>query len=573
MSSVATVSSRLTLPQRLAGMEPGPRLRLAAGIALLVVVGIIGIVMGRQAEWRVLYANLADKDGGAIVAQLSQMNVPYKYADGGGAILVPADKVYDTRLRLASLGLPKGSVAGFEMMESNRFGMTQFQERLTFQRGLEGELTRSIQALSSVQSARVHLALPNQNGFFREQQKPSASVLVSLNRGGTLERAQIAGIIHLVASSVPELSPSAVSVLDDTGKLLSTPTDGSDGTAGVDAQQLQYVQQIERDYNRRIMEILEPVVGRRNVKAQVSAEVDFSQTESTSESHRPNQSPESGAIRSQQLVESGSGSASASASPSGVPGATSNQPPGTASAPVNGTAQALSPGAAASSAAGAVGPGAKRESIINYEVDKTVRVVRAGSGTIKRISAAVVINHQTITDEKGKTTTTPLSAEQVEKMTALVRETIGFNKERGDSVNLMNAPFASEKQIVTEVPLWKQAEVRDLARSFAWPLGTLLLAALVLLGFVRPAMKSLSTPYVAETKTAAQAAGAAGQIDALVSDEPARPPLLGSPTSADGTALVSPQQLRLEDARKLTRENPAAVANIVKTWMGSEMPA
>ena len=571
MSAVATVSTKLTLPQRLAGMEPGQRLRLAAGIALLVLVGIIGIVMGRQAEWRVLYANLADKDGGAILAQLSQMNVPYKHADGGGAILVPADKVYDTRLRLASLGLPKGSVAGFEMMESNRFGMTQFQERLTFQRGLEGELTRSIQALSSVQSARVHLALPNQNGFFREQQKPSASVLVSLNRGGTLERAQIAGIIHLVASSVPELSPSAVSVLDDTGKLLSTPTDGSDGTAGVDAQQLQYVQQIERDYNRRIMEILEPVVGRRNVKAQVSAEVDFSQTESTSESHRPNQSPESSAIRSQQLVESGSGSASAS--PSGVPGATSNQPPGAASAPINGTAQALAPGAAASSATGAVGPGAKRESIINYEVDKTVRVVRAGSGTIKRISAAVVINHQTITDEKGKTTTTPLSAEQIEKMTALVRETIGFNKERGDSVNLMNAPFASEKQIVTEVPLWKQAEVQDLARSFAWPLGTLLFAALVLLGFVRPAMKSLSTKYVTEANAAAHAAGATGQIDALVSDEPARPPLLGAPASADGTALVSPQQLRLEDARKLTRENPVAVANIVKAWMGSEAPA
>ena len=200
--------------------------------------------MGRQAEWRVLYTNLADKDGGAIVAQLSQMNIPYKHAEGGGAILVPADKVHDTRLRLASQGLPKGSVAGFEMMESNRFGMTQFQERLTFQRGLEGELTRSIQSLSSVQSARVHLALPNQNGFFREQQKPSASVLVSLNAGHSLDRAQLAGIVHLVASSVPEMNPAAVSVLDDTGKLLSAATDGSGGTA-VDAQQLQYTRLYE----------------------------------------------------------------------------------------------------------------------------------------------------------------------------------------------------------------------------------------------------------------------------------------------------------------------------------------
>ncbi len=283
MPAVATISAQPSFTQRLSGLESGQRVRLALGITLLVVVGIIGVLMGRQAEWRVLYANLADKDGGAIVAQLSQMNVPYKHAEGGGAILVPADRVHDTRLRLASLGLPKGSVAGFEMMESNRFGMTQFQERLTFQRGLEGELTRSIQALSSVQSARVHLALPNQNGFFREQQKPSASVLVSLHAGRTLDRAQLAGIVHLVASSVPELTPAAVSVLDDTGKLLSSPTDGHGGAGGVDDQQLQYVQQLEQLYSRRILDILEPVVGRKNIKAQVTAEIDFSQTVSTSE--------------------------------------------------------------------------------------------------------------------------------------------------------------------------------------------------------------------------------------------------------------------------------------------------
>ena len=257
MPAVATVPVNATVTQRLSSLSQGQRLRLLAGIVLFVAIGIIGLVMGRQAEWRVLYANLADKDGGAIVAQLSQMNVPYKHADGGGAILVPADKVHDTRLRLASLGLPKGSVSGFEMMESNRFGMTQFQERLTFQRGLEGELTRSIQALSSVQSARVHLALPNQNGFFREQQKPSASVLVSLNPGRGLDRAQLAGIVHLVASSVPEMNPAAVSVLDDTGKLLSTPADGPNGAAGGgDAQQLQYVQQLEQLYSRRILDIL-----------------------------------------------------------------------------------------------------------------------------------------------------------------------------------------------------------------------------------------------------------------------------------------------------------------------------
>jgi flagellar M-ring protein FliF len=564
MSEVATLTVNPTFSQRLAGLAPAQRMRLALGIGLLVVVAVAGLMLGRQAEWRVLYANLADKDGGAIVAQLSTMNVPYKYAEGGGAILVPADRVHDTRLRLATLGLPKGSVAGFEMMEANRFGMTQFQERLTFQRGLEGELTRSIQALSSVQSARVHLALPNQNGFFREQQKPSASVLVALHPGRTLDRAQLAGIVHLVASSVPELTPAAVSVLDDTGKLLSTPADGLDGGRGVDAQQLQYVQQLEQLYTQRILDILEPVVGRKNVKAQVTAEVDFSQTESTSESHRPNQTPDSSAVRSQQVVESTNGGG-AGALPTGIPGATTNQPPGGAAAPVNGPAQALAV-AGASSGAGGSGSGAsKRESIINYEVDKTVRVVRGSTGLVKRISAAVVLNHQTVTDDKGKTTTTPLSPEQIEKLNALVRETVGFNKDRGDSVNLMNTPFAIEKQTVTEVPLWQQPDLQDLARSLAWPVGTLLLAALVLMGLVRPALRAL-----AQAPVAAPVQG--GQLDAMVADETDRPPLLTSNASKEPEGPTQ-AHLRLEDARKLTRDNPAAVANIVKAWMGSEAPA
>ncbi|MBL8336731.1 MAG: flagellar basal-body MS-ring/collar protein FliF [Rhodoferax sp.] len=564
MSEVATLPINPGFTQRLAGLAPAQRLRLALGIGLLVVVAVAGLILGRQAEWRVLYANLADKDGGAIVAQLATMNVPYKLAEGGGAILVPADRVHDTRLRLATLGLPKGSVAGFEMMEANRFGMTQFQERLTFQRGLEGELTRSIQALSSVQSARVHLALPNQNGFFREQQKPSASVLVALHPGRMLDRAQLAGIVHLVASSVPELAPTAVSVLDDTGKLLSTPADGLDGGRGADAQQLQYVQQIEQLYTQRILDILEPVVGRKNVKAQVTAEVDFSQTESTSESHRPNQTPDSSAVRSQQVVESTNGGG-AGALPTGIPGATTNQPPGAAAAPVNGAAQALAAAGTASGAAGSAGGASKRESIINYEVDKTVRVVRGGSGLVKRISAAVVLNHQTVTDDKGKTTTSPLSAEQVEKLTALVRETIGFNKDRGDSVNLMNTPFAIEKPTVTEVPLWQQPELQDLARSLAWPVGTVLLAALVLMGLIRPALKALAqAPAVVPVQ--------GGQLDAVVADDQERPPLL----TASGTQEPEgPTQahLRLEDARKLTRDNPAAVANIVKAWIGSEAPA
>ncbi|MBU0587863.1 MAG: flagellar M-ring protein FliF [Gammaproteobacteria bacterium] len=556
MTAAATIPVNLSFADRLSGLDRGQMLRLALGVALFVAIGIVGLVMGRQAEWRVLYANLADKDGGAIIAQLSQMNVPYKYAEGGGAILVPADRVHDARLRLASQGLPKGSVAGFEMMEANRFGMTQFQERLTFQRGLEGELTRSIQSLSSIQSARVHLALPNQNGFFREQQKPSASVLVSLYPGRALEKSQLSGIVHLVSSSVPEMNPAAVSVLDDTGKLLSMPGDKADGAASaVDAQQLQYVQQIEQMYSKRILDILEPVVGRQNIKAQVSAEVDFTQVESTSESHRPNQGPDAGAIRSQQLVESNG--AGAGAPPAGVPGATTNQPPSPAAAPINGPAQTLAP---AAGAAAANAGSSKRESIINYEVDKTVKVVRAGTGVVKRLSAAVVVNHQSKTDAKGKVTTVPLTEQQIEQMTALVRETIGFSKDRGDSVNLMNAPFTVEQVVQVEVPLWRQPEIQELVRSFAWPVGTLLFAMLVLVGLIRPAAKAMAKPPVKMRNNT---------LDAVLAEEPERPQL---PAPAKSAIPLGPtvEELRLEDARKLTRDNPAAVANIIKGWVSGE---
>jgi len=564
MSAVATLPVNPTLAQRLAGLEQGQRLRLAIGIVLFVAIGIVGLVMGRQAEWRVLYSNLADKDGGAVVAQLGTMNIPYKHSEGGGAILVPADRVHDVRLKLAALGLPKGSVNGFEMMESNRFGMTQFQERLTFQRGLEGELTRSIQALSSVQNARVHLALPNQNGFFREQQKPTASVLLSLHPGRTLDRAQLAGIIHLVASSVPEMNPSAVSVLDDTGKLLSTPADGSGGVLGADAEQLKYIRQVEQQYSQRILDILEPIVGRSNVKAQVTAELDFSQTESTTESHKPNQSADSSAIRSQQLVESTN--AASTTPPSGVPGATTNQPPGAAAAPINGAAQTLGAGGQT-----AVASGGKRESIINYEVDKTIRVVKGASGLVKRINAAVVINNNVTVNDKGKTVSTPLTDAQIEKMTALVRETVGFNKDRGDSVNLLNAAFVDEKVTVVDVPIYRQPEVVDLARSFAWPLGTLLFGLLVLMGVIRPAIKAMGTAPVA---TAALSSNVQmNQLDALESDTPERPQLSGPGTASDVATQVTASEKQLEDARQLTRDNPAAVANIIKTWMNGEAPA
>ena len=544
--------SRSALGEGLSRMDRTQKTRLGLGALALVAIALVLFFMGQQPDWRVLYTNLGDKDGGAIVAQLTQMNVPYKHSEGGGSIMVPADKVHDTRLRLASLGLPKGTVNGFELMEANRFGMTQFQERLTFQRGLEGELTRSIQSLSSVQTARIHLALPNQNGFFREQQKPSASVLLTLHPGRTLDKAQVAGIVHLVASSVPEMNPKAVSIVDDAGNLLSSTPEGQ--SQGADTQKLQYTQQIEQMYTRRILDMIEPLVGEGNVKAQVSADVDFSLVESTSELHKPNQSTEAGAVRSQQIVEDGS---PAAALPAGVPGATTNQPPTTGTAPINGEAAALGAAGAADKAAST-----RRQSLINYEVDKTVKVVREASGTVRRLSAAVVVNHRSSTDKGGKETTAAIPPEQLEQMTALVRETIGFNKERGDSVNVVNAVFnVSKAPEEVAVAWWRQPENMELARGLAWPLGMVGMGLLVLLGMVRPGLKLMKAPALPPAET---------KLNAMVNDQPERP---GLPMPSNTSNEATPETRRLTDAKRLALENPMAVANIVKGWVNGEAPA
>ncbi|UBQ42381.1 flagellar basal-body MS-ring/collar protein FliF [Comamonas thiooxydans] len=552
----ATYAPRPALAQRWNALDRGQRLRWGA-LAALVAVGLVAAaVFYRQPDYKLLFSNVSDKDGGAIVAQLTQMNVPYKYSEGGGAILIPADRVHDVRLKLATQGLPKGSVTGFELMENSKFGITQFQERLNFQRGLEGELTRSILALNAVQSARVHLALPNQNGFFREQQKPSASVLLSLHPGRMLDRAQIAGIVHLVASSVPEMEPAAVSVVDDTGKLLSQSPDGNAG--GVDMQQFLYTQQVEQQYVRRILDILEPVVGKNNVKAQVSAELDFSQTESTSEQHRPNQSADGGAVRSQQVMET-NGEKTATP-PTGVPGATSNQPPQNSTAPINGA----NPAPQAAGAGQGNGQGNKRESITNYEVDKTVRVTRGSTGTVKRLTAAVVVNAPLAaaagTDAATAATAAavssglrPLTAQQQEQLLTLVRETVGYSADRGDSVNLVSAPFMDSGAAPAELPMWKDPEIQAMAKSLGVPIALALFGALVLLGLVRPLLKGRNT-------------GPGGQLNAIEAEALDRPAL---PAPAKELSPTKEQE-RLDQARHLAKQNPIAVANIVKTWINGE---
>ena len=536
---------------KLAAMPASAKMKLGGGLAALVAVVIAIGMWSSQGDYRVLFANLPDKEGGAVVAQLSTMQVPYRFAAGGSAILVPADKVDEVRLKLASEGLPKSSVVGFELMDNARFGQTQTQERVNYQRALEGELTRTISSIDAVESARVHLALPNQNGFFREQQKPSASVVLMLRGGRTLDRAQLAGIVHLVASSVPELQTKDVSVLDQTGTLLTENRDH--GAQGLDPTQLQYVNQLEADYTKRIQELLEPVVGAQNLRATVTADVDFSQSDATSEQFKPNQGdPKDASVRSQQSSDS---SGPGTPVPSGIPGATSNTPPVPATAPINGASAPLQ-----AAQVGTSGGGGHREVVTNYEVDRTVRVTRGATGLVRRLNAAVVVNQKTTTDAKGKTTTTPLSQDEMDKLTALVQEAIGYDKGRGDSVKVINAPFRVEPAPKEEeLPLWKQQWFLDLIRAGGVPAGLTLGALAVLFGLVRPAVMAALAPPAKKDDESAEG------VHEVVEDSPEEslPEILEAPQMAK----------KLESARQLAKDNPTAVANIVREWVNGEATA
>ncbi|MBA4218181.1 MAG: flagellar basal-body MS-ring/collar protein FliF [Roseateles sp.] len=537
--------------QRLNGLPLRSKLMMGLGLAALAAAVLAVTLWSSQGDYRPLFTGLADKDGGAVIGQLAAMNVPYKH-EAGGTILVPAGQVYELRMKLAAQGLPKsggsGSGVGFELMDKSSIGQTQFNERLNFQRALEGELTRTITALADVADARVHLAIPQQNGFFREQQKPSASVMLTLRGGRTLDRSQIAGIVHLVSSSVPELSPKAVSVLDQTGTLLSQT--GADSATGLDSQQLQYKHQVEASYNKRILDLLEPVVGHDNLRATVTADVDFSQTEATAEEYRPNQGPNAQAsVRSSQSSEQTNASA---AQPTGVPGAASNQPPVPATAPINGASAPLQ---AAPGAGG--GSNNRREQVTNYELDKTVRVTRGAVGNVKRLNAAIVINQRTVTDAKGKATPQPVPPEEISRLTDIVKEAMGFNAERGDSVKVVSAPFVVGKPEATDLPLWKQPWVLDLLRSAIVPAASVLIALIAVFGMIRPAIRAAVPPAPPEP--------APESVSEVVDDTELLPGPDGLPR------LEAPlHNEKLDRARALARDNPVAVANIVRDWMAGE---
>jgi len=515
--------------------------------AMLVMAFAVSLLVGawlwtREPPMSVLFSGLTEKDGGQIITALQQQNIPYKFSEGGGAILVPAGQVHDIRLRLASQGLPKGGQVGFELMENLKLGSTQFAEQIAYQRGLEGELSRTIQSLAAVRGARVHLAIPKQTSFLRDEQKPSASVLVSLHPGRVLDSAQVAGIVHLVSSSVPQLAPTEVSVVDQDGNLITQQSDALKN-AGLDPSQIKFLRELETSYVRRIEGILAPFVGAANVRAQVAADVDFSQVDQVAETFKPNPAPEN-AIRSQQTAESSNTTANAI----GVPGALTNQPPVPATAPL--TTPGAPPGTASATIALSAPVNFNKNATINYEVDKTIKHTKGMPGTIRRLSVGVVVNHKKGPEKDGKPgKATPLTDAELKQVTALTREAVGFSQERGDSVNVANVPFAAvEKEVVPELPLWKNPDVIAFARE----VGKYLIFALVVYLLWTKVLKALFEMFAAAAKRM--------ELEEEAKAERAHDEMMGHRGPS--------YDVKLQQARDLAKQDPKVVANVIKEWVG-----
>lgn len=537
-------------------------------LAAIIAVIVGSILWSRQPDWKVLFSNLNEKDGGAIVAILEQQNIPHKFNESG-SLLVSGDRVHEIRLKLATQGLPRGGMVGFELMENQKFGTSQFAEQVNYQRGLEGELARTIQSISAVQSARVHLAIPKPSVFVREEQKPTASVLLNLYPGRTLDSGQIAGITHLISSSVPQLPNSNVTVIDQDGALLSQ-LKSKLTEAGLDPAQIKYVREVEDSIIKRIDEILKPVLGEENYKVQVAADVDFSQSEQTAESYRPNNTPESTSIRSQQNNET----ASVNQAAGGVPGALTNQPPVPATAPLTQpatgptpTGQPAKPGdfQGKLDAAGVTAPlnaagqpiNTSKNATINYEVDKTVRYTKQALGNIRRLSAAVVVNHRKDVGKDGKPTTKALPEAEMKQINDLVREAMGFSKERGDTLSIANSPFAASEKQEVQLPIWKDPDNISYLKDIVKYLILAGIVAFLYFKVIQPSLKVMFPPPPGSEDASAEGiAGALGHI-AIEGEE------------GEDTVKIDHYAAKVQKARDFAQADPKAVANIMKDWMGT----
>ncbi len=501
---------------------------LAAGIA----GGITLFNWVKEPAYKTLFADLSGRDATKVMESLGKVNIPYKIDNNTGAIMVPSSQVYEARLKLAGEGLPSGGGKGFELLEEEQgFGTSQFVETARYNHALEAEIARSISQIQSVESARVHLALAKKSAFVRDKGKSKASVVVNLYPGRGLSDGQVASVVHLVASSVPNMDYEDVTVIDQRGRLLSR--NNEDGLMAQSTRQLEYRQSIESMLMSRIETILTPFIGDGGVRASVAAEIDFSFSESTSEQY----DKEGAVVRSEQTAEETSAGNSGQG---GVPGALTNQPP---------TSAGLT--SAGNGASG--GSNSTRSAVRNYELGKTISHQKSSSGEIKKLTIAVVVDDM---PSKDGGESQPLTQQQLDNITGLVKEAVGFDEERGDRLSVMNASFTKPEVPTVEEPgMLEQPWFMDVVRILAFAVVGIILVLVV----IKPVIKAL-IPKI-EPKVVAAPAPAPAMAAAAAEPVPPPPQIERQVTQFDSD---------VEKAREIASGDPALAANIVKSWMDTE---
>ncbi|QDX29667.1 flagellar basal-body MS-ring/collar protein FliF [Dickeya poaceiphila] len=544
-------------------LRANPKIPLLIAAAATIAIIVALSLWARGPDYRVLYTNLNERDGGSIVSELGKMNIPYRFTESGAAIMIPSDKVYETRLKLAQQGLPKGGAVGFELLDQEKFGISQFSEQINYQRALEGELARTMETLGPIQNARVHLAIPKPSLFVREQKSPSAAVTVTLQPGRALDDGQISAITYLVSSSVAGLPADKVTVVDQTGKLL---TQNDSSGRDLNAAQLKYANEVENNYQRRIEAILVPVVGSGNVHAQVTAQIDFANREQTDEQYQPNQAPNQSAVRSQQTSQSDQ---RGGANVGGVPGALSNTPTPAPTAPIstppanntNNQNNATTAGANTQTSGNSSANqtyNSRHDQTINYEVDRTIRHTKQSTGNVQRLSVAVVVNYTQ--GEDGKPAA--LSDEQLKKIEALVREAMGFSGDRGDSLNVVNTPFTVTETTSGELPFWKKQAFFDLLVEMGRWLLVLIVGWILYRKLVRPQLQKRI-----QIQEAAEAAAALRGQDSDVSVSiSAMEEEMHRKSEQRAHAEMHSQRIR-----ELADNDPRVFALVIRHWMSNEL--
>ncbi|EPO5263186.1 flagellar basal-body MS-ring/collar protein FliF [Providencia rettgeri] len=534
--------------------DPKIPLMIAAAAAVSIIVALL--LWLRSPDYRVLLSNLSAKDGGDIVGQLTQMNVPYQIADNGSAILVPADKVHELRLKLAQSGLPKGGNTGFELLDKEQFGISQFSEQINYQRALEGELSRTIESLSPVQSARVHLAIPKPTLFVREQKLPTASVTVGLLPGRMLDEGQISAIVHMVSSSVTGLTASNVIIVDQAGRLL---TNNDNSQQSANSAQIKMTKEMESHLKQRIEDILSPLVGRANIHAQVTAQMDFSKVEQTSEEYKPNQTPDSAAIRSRQNSQSMQNN---NGGTGGVPGALSNQPVSAPNAPIetnkdnkDGTQTANNRNSVSNS---------QSDETTNYEVDRKISHTQRQIGVVDRLSVAVIVNYHSQDGENGPEMK-PLPPEMLQQIEALTREAMGFSTARGDSLNITNSLFTNETP-VEEVPSLLESP-QFIAQLLDY--GKILLIAIIAWFMWRFGIKPQWVKYrkTQQAQADAEVFVATQMKTPLVVDEVIDEDM-DEQTRRRLTRQRVSAEIQSQRIREMAEKDPQIVAMVIRQWLG-----